>query len=109
MLRASLCANEIGIIIYLIGLHSCLPFVSVETTLELVKNRKLEPVVCLLIISRMSHKLEFGDSHGKVLDANVTDVDRYEIYDPRNPMTKRRNEEAKKEAKKRRKEKQSVV
>lgn len=58
---------------------------------------------------RMSHKLEFGDAHGKVLDANVTDVDRYEIYDPRNPMTKRRNEEAKKEAKRQRKEKQAVV
>lgn len=57
----------------------------------------------------MNHKLEFGDSHVKVLDANVTDVDRYEIYDPRNPMTKRRREEAKNEAKRKRKEKNQVL
>ena len=57
----------------------------------------------------MSHKLEFGDAHGKVLDANVTDVDRYQIYDPRNPMTKRRNEEAKKDSKRRKQDKNQVV
>ena len=63
------------------------------------------PTVCC----RMSHKLEFGDAHGKVLDANVTDVDRYQIYDPRNPMTKRRNEEAKKDSKRRKQDKNQVV
>jgi len=57
----------------------------------------------------MSCTLEFGDSHAKVLDANVTDVDRYEIYDPRNPMTKRRREEAKHESKRQKKEKEQVL
>ena len=62
----------------------------------------LSPLNLYHIAHRLSHKLNFGDAHAKVLDANVTDLDRYEIYDPRNPMTKRRREEAKKEAKQRR-------
>ena len=47
-------------------------------------------------VSWMSHKLKFEASGKKVLDANVTDTDRYEIYDPRNPMTQRRVKESKK-------------
>ena len=43
----------------------------------------------------MSHKLRFEDNTKKVLDANVHDVDRYEIFDPRNPITKRRRETSK--------------
>ncbi|ESO86646.1 hypothetical protein LOTGIDRAFT_194800 [Lottia gigantea] len=44
---------------------------------------------------RMRHKLQFDEKRNKVLDANVHDSDRYEIYDPRNPMTQRRREASK--------------
>ncbi|XP_035828422.1 spliceosome-associated protein CWC27 homolog isoform X2 [Aplysia californica] len=51
-------------------------------------------------ISWMKHKLQFDESgNKKVLDANVTDSDRYEIYDPRNPLTQRRRESSKKKSK----------
>ena len=40
----------------------------------------------------MCHKLHFNSRDKKVIDANVTDSDRYEIFDPRNPMNKRRRE-----------------
>ncbi len=43
----------------------------------------------------MKGKLEFEDHKRKVLDANVTDSDRYEIYDPRNPLAQRRRQESK--------------
>ncbi|XP_013398671.1 peptidyl-prolyl cis-trans isomerase CWC27 homolog [Lingula anatina] len=46
-------------------------------------------------ISWLGHKLEFEDKSGKVLDANVDDSERYEIFDPRNPMNKRRREASK--------------
>lgn len=46
-------------------------------------------------MSWMSHKLHFEDNTKKVLDANIHDVDRYEIFDPRNPITKRRREASK--------------
>lgn len=52
--------------------------------------------------SWMSHKLQFEDDKKKVLDANVHDVDRYEIHDPRNPLTKRRREASKQAMKERR-------
>ena len=45
---------------------------------------------------RMNHKLKFVDRRSKVMDANVDDIDRYEIFDPRNPITKRRREASKK-------------
>ena len=44
----------------------------------------------------MSHKLEFDVKEGKVIDANIDDADRYEISDPRNPLTIRRREASKK-------------
>lgn len=53
-------------------------------------------------MSWMNHKLRFEDNRKKVLDANVHDVDRYEIYDPRNPLTKRRREASKQSMKNRR-------
>lgn len=45
----------------------------------------------------MTHKLIFEDEERKrkVIDANVQELDRYEIYDPRNPLTKRRRENSK--------------
>lgn len=48
-------------------------------------------------IFRMTHKLIFEDEERKrkVIDANVQELDRYEIYDPRNPLTKRRRENSK--------------
>lgn len=53
-------------------------------------------------ISWLKHKLKFEEStHNKVLDANVTDVDRYDVFDPRNPLTQRRRESSKKKMKER--------
>lgn len=45
---------------------------------------------------RMSHVLHFEDKTRKVKDASVQDEDTFEIYDPRNPVNKRRREESKK-------------
>ncbi|XP_045159085.2 spliceosome-associated protein CWC27 homolog [Mercenaria mercenaria] len=54
-------------------------------------------------LSWMHHKLQFEEEgKKKVLDANIHDVDRYEIHDPRNPLTKRRREESKQKMKDRR-------
>lgn len=44
----------------------------------------------------MSHVLHFEDQTRKVKDASVQDEDTFEIYDPRNPVNKRRREESKK-------------
>ncbi|XP_020639337.3 spliceosome-associated protein CWC27 homolog [Pogona vitticeps] len=44
----------------------------------------------------MSHVLHFEDRTRKVKDASVQDEDTFEIYDPRNPVNKRRREESKK-------------
>ncbi|KAK3611962.1 hypothetical protein CHS0354_011620 [Potamilus streckersoni] len=46
-------------------------------------------------LSWMRHKLTFEEHNKKVIDANINDLDRYEIYDPRNPLTKRRREASK--------------
>lgn len=45
---------------------------------------------------RMSHVLQFDEKSRKVKDANMQDEDTFEIYDPRNPVNKRRREESKK-------------
>ena len=46
----------------------------------------------------------FEDQEHKVKDANVHDEDTYEMFDPRNPINKRRREESKKrQAEKRKK------
>lgn len=51
-------------------------------------------------ISWLKHKLKFDEAgKNKVLDANVTDVDRYDVFDPRNPLTQRRRETSKKKMK----------
>uniref|UniRef100_A0A671WUZ4 Spliceosome-associated protein CWC27 homolog n=1 Tax=Sparus aurata TaxID=8175 RepID=A0A671WUZ4_SPAAU len=44
----------------------------------------------------MAHVLQFDEQSRKVKDANVHDEDTFEIYDPRNPVNKRRREESKK-------------
>ncbi|XP_058267985.1 spliceosome-associated protein CWC27 homolog isoform X1 [Hemibagrus wyckioides] len=44
----------------------------------------------------MSHVLQFDEQSRKVKDANMQDEDTFEIYDPRNPVNKRRREESKK-------------
>lgn len=44
----------------------------------------------------MSHVLQFEDKSRKVKDASMQDADTFEIYDPRNPVNKRRREESKK-------------
>ncbi len=42
-----------------------------------------------------THKLELEeDIKQKVIDANVADHERYDIYDPRNPLNKRKREES---------------
>ncbi|XP_047661116.1 spliceosome-associated protein CWC27 homolog [Tachysurus fulvidraco] len=38
----------------------------------------------------MSHVLQFDEQTKKVKDANMQDEDTFEIYDPRNPVNKRR-------------------
>lgn len=45
---------------------------------------------------RMAHVLHFDEQTRKVKDANMQDEDTFEIYDPRNPVNKRRREESKK-------------
>ena len=45
---------------------------------------------------RMNHRLSFDEQRKKVIDANIKDLARYEIFDPRNPLTKRRRELSKK-------------
>jgi len=47
------------------------------------------------VCARTHQGLQFESSERKVLDANVHDIDRYEIFDPRNPLTVRRREESK--------------
>ncbi|TWW66272.1 Peptidyl-prolyl cis-trans isomerase CWC27 -like protein [Takifugu flavidus] len=44
----------------------------------------------------MGHVLQFDEQSRKVKDANMHDEDTFEIYDPRNPVNKRRREESKK-------------
>uniref|UniRef100_A0AAY4DJJ4 Spliceosome-associated protein CWC27 homolog n=1 Tax=Denticeps clupeoides TaxID=299321 RepID=A0AAY4DJJ4_9TELE len=44
----------------------------------------------------MAHVLQFEEQSRKVKDANMQDEDTFEIYDPRNPVNKRRREESKK-------------
>lgn len=44
----------------------------------------------------LSHILQFDEQTRKVKDANVQDEDTFQIYDPRNPVNKRRREESKK-------------
>lgn len=45
--------------------------------------------------SWLHHKLVFEGQEHKVKDANIRDEDTYEIFDPRNPINKRRREESK--------------
>jgi len=51
--------------------------------------------VSLYLCDRTHQGLQFESAERKVLDANVHDIDRYEIFDPRNPLTVRRREESK--------------
>ncbi|XP_077981158.1 spliceosome-associated protein CWC27 homolog [Glandiceps talaboti] len=50
--------------------------------------------------SLLKHRLHFESRHNKVKDANVQDEDTFAIYDPRNPINKRRREESKQKRKK---------
>ncbi|CAL1567946.1 unnamed protein product [Knipowitschia caucasica] len=43
----------------------------------------------------LGHVLQFDEQSRKVKDANMQDEDTFEIYDPRNPVNKRRREESK--------------
>ncbi len=46
--------------------------------------------------SLWTHRLELSEEiKQKVIDANVADNDRWDIYDPRNPLNKRKREESK--------------
>ncbi|KAK7895516.1 hypothetical protein WMY93_020841 [Mugilogobius chulae] len=45
---------------------------------------------------KLGHVLQFDEQTRKVKDANMQDEDTFEIYDPRNPVNKRRREESKK-------------
>lgn len=47
------------------------------------------------LTSLLTHKLDIDDEiRTKVIDANVADNERYDIFDPRNPMNKRKREES---------------
>lgn len=47
------------------------------------------------LTSLLTHKLDIDDEvRTKVIDANVADHERYDIFDPRNPMNKRKREES---------------
>ena len=51
----------------------------------------------------MNHKFVSADQpKNKVMDANVYDAERYDIFDPRNPVNKRKLEASKEAMKKRR-------
>ncbi|XP_046851502.1 spliceosome-associated protein CWC27 homolog [Xenia sp. Carnegie-2017] len=50
----------------------------------------------------LHHKLIFEEQDRKVKDANVRDEDTFEIFDPRNPINKRRREESKNKQKEKR-------
>lgn len=53
-----------------------------------------------------THKLELEEEvKQKVIDANIADHERYDVYDPRNPINKRKREESKQKSK----EKKSTV
>lgn len=45
--------------------------------------------------SLLTHKLDIDEEiRMKVIDANVADHERYDIYDPRNPLNKRKRDES---------------
>ena len=47
-------------------------------------------------VALYTHRLEVDDEiKQKAIDANVADNDRYAIFDPRNPLNKRKREESK--------------
>lgn len=60
--------------------------------------------------SWLQHTLKFEDATPNVArDANLKDDDWFEIYDPRNPLNKRRREESKKLMKEKGKSKQNDI
>lgn len=62
-----------------------------ETTVE-----ETESEAAAAPASIWTHKLQIDDEiKQKVIDANVADNDRWDIYDPRNPLNKRKREESK--------------
>lgn len=61
-----------------------------ETTVDKTESEAAAPG------SIWTHKLQIDDEiKQKVIDANVADNDRWDIYDPRNPLNKRKREESK--------------
>ena len=55
----------------------------------------------------MAHSLKFENYELKAKDANIRDEDTFDIYDPRNPINKRRRETTK--GKSRRKKEQETL
>lgn len=68
-----------------------------ETKEEPEEGEKKEESDDVGDFSWMRHKLIFESEaqKKKVIDANVAELDRYEIFDPRNPLTQRRREASK--------------
>ncbi|KAJ8305542.1 hypothetical protein KUTeg_016087 [Tegillarca granosa] len=68
-----------------------------ETKEESEEGEKKEEHDDVGDFSWMRHKLIFENEaqKRKVIDANVAELDRYEIFDPRNPLTQRRREASK--------------
>ena len=55
----------------------------------------------LFLSPRLKHRLEFADEKTVMVakDANIQNEDTFDIYDPRNPINKRRRDEGVAEAK----------
>lgn len=59
-------------------------------------NEKEEIEVEASLETILTHRLDIDEEiKKKVIDANVADHERYDIYDPRNPLNKRKREESK--------------
>lgn len=69
-------------------------------------NPLLSPPSPPLSLYRLKHKLEFTEERLVVAkDANIQNEDTFDIYDPRNPLNKRRRGENEKESKRSRDDK----
>ena len=67
-----------------------------RTVHPLSKKKKTLLVFCQYFHLRLSHRLTFSEERWAVSkDASVQNEDTFDIYDPRNPINKRRREDGK--------------
>lgn len=72
--------------------YFCFIFEIFEGSATILVNRFFIIIDCC----RLHHKLVFENQEHQAKDASVSDADTFEIFDPRNPINKRRREESKK-------------